>query len=240
MVFTVTVVLILIISAAWKVLNTFWLRPKRLERLLRKQGFKGNSYRFLVGDVQEMVKERKEAKSKPMPLSDDIVPRVWGFFNQTINKHGKFSFIWLGPTPKVIITDPELIKDVFNRNYDFQKPSANSLPSLLAIGLASYEGEKWRKHRRIINPAFNLEKLKIMLPAFYKSCNDMISKWEGMMSSNGSCEIDVWPFLQSLANDVIYQTAFGSNYDEGRRIFELQKEQAKLTMTVKMKIFVPG
>ncbi|KAK7257110.1 hypothetical protein RIF29_30838 [Crotalaria pallida] len=240
MVLTVIVPLILIIVPAWKVLNSFWLRPKRLERLLRKQGLKGNPYKFLVGDVKEMMKERKESRSKPMTLSDDIVPRVFPFFLHNLNKHGKNSFIWFGPKPRVVVTDPELIKDIFNKNFDFQKPSSNPFLTLLATGLVSYEGEKWRKHRRIINPAFNLEKLKIMLPAFFKSCNDMISKWEGMMSSDGSCEMDVWPFLQNLTSDVISQTAFGSNYDEGRRIFELQREQAKLAMQVVMKMFIPG
>ncbi|MED6121607.1 hypothetical protein PIB30_031824 [Stylosanthes scabra] len=61
-----------------------------------------------------------------------------------------------------------------------------------------------------------------------------------MLSSNGSCEIDVWPFLQNLASDVISRAAFGSSYEEGIRIFELQKEQLKLTMEVITKIYIPG
>jgi len=31
----------------------------------------------------------------------------------------------------------------------------------IAPGLVSYEGERWSKNRKIINPAFNLEKLKV-------------------------------------------------------------------------------
>ncbi|GAU51572.1 hypothetical protein TSUD_414230 [Trifolium subterraneum] len=79
-----------------------------------------------------------------------------------------------------------------------------------------------------------------MLPLFFKSCNDLISKWEEMLSSNGSCEIDVWPSIQNLSSDVIARTAFGSSYEEGVRIFQLQKEQAELTMEVLMKIYIPG
>ncbi|KAK7324469.1 hypothetical protein VNO77_28033 [Canavalia gladiata] len=233
-------VLILALIWAWKVLNWLWLRPKKLERLLREQGLHGNPYRFLFGDSKDFLKARKEAISKPMNLSDDIVPRVFSYFHRSVNKNGKNSFIWFGPVPRVIITDPELIKDVFNKIYDFPKPSTNPLVRLLVPGLVSYEGEKWNKHRKIINPAFHLEKLKNMLPLFVKCCDELISKWEEMLSTDGSCEMDVWPFLQNLTRDVIARTAFGSSYEEGRRIFELLKEQANLAMKVMLKVYIPG
>lgn len=79
-----------------------------------------------------------------------------------------------------------------------------------------------------------------MLPIFFKSCNDLISKWEGMLSSDGSCEMDVWPFLLNLASDVISRTAFGSSYEEGKRVFQLQKEHAELTMRIIMTVYIPG
>jgi len=40
----------------------------------------------------------------------------------------------------------------------------------------------------------------------------------GMLSSDGKCEIDIWPFLQKLTCDVISRTAFGSSYAEGQNI----------------------
>jgi len=64
----------------------------------------------------------------------------------------------------VTLTDPELIKDVLNKISDFRKPEANPLAKLLATGLVNYDGEKWNKHRRLINPAFSLEKLKVSFP----------------------------------------------------------------------------
>ena len=56
----------------------------------------------------------------------------------------------------------------------------------------------------------------------------MISQWEWLISEDGSCELDVWPYLENLSSDVISRIAFGSSYNDGRRIFELQKEQAQL------------
>ncbi|KAK7401718.1 hypothetical protein VNO78_13420 [Psophocarpus tetragonolobus] len=235
-----TLILILTLICTLKVLNWVWLRPKRFERLLRQQGFKGNPYKLFLGDSKELLKMRNEALSKPINLSDDIVPRVVSFDQHIVNKYGKNSFIWIGPKPRVMISDPEQIKDVFNKIHDFPKPLLHPLVKLLASGLAGYEGEKWSTHRRIINPAFNLEKLKIMLPLFFKSCNDMVNKWEEMLSSDGSCELDAWPFLQNLASDVISRSAFGSSYDEGRRIFQLLREQIQILINELLKVQIPG
>lgn len=74
---------------------------------------------------------------------------------------GKNCFIWIGPKPRVYIMDPELIKDVFTNIGEFRKPRINPLSRLLSLGVVSYEGEKWAKHRKIINPAFRIEKLKV-------------------------------------------------------------------------------
>ncbi|KAJ7981935.1 putative Cytochrome P450 [Quillaja saponaria] len=136
--------------------------------------------------------------------------------------------------------DPEQIKDIFTKIYDFQKSHSNPLTKFVSSGLANYEGGKWAKHRKIINPAFNLEKLKLMLPTFHQSCDDMMSNWEALVSPKGSYELDIWPSLQNFSCDAISQTAFGSSYEEGRRIFELLKEQAELAMKVIQSLYIPG
>ncbi|XP_030492227.2 cytochrome P450 CYP72A219 [Cannabis sativa] len=237
--------ILIAVTWIWRVVDWVWLRPKRLEKGLRKQGFKGNPYRFLFGDLKESSKLIKEATSKPINLSDDVNPRIFPFLDLTVKKYGKDSFIWIGPTPRVNITNPQLLKDILTKLDDFPKPRVNPLVLLLATGLANYEGDKWVKHRRLINQAFHMEKLKHMVPAFYVSCNEMLTKWEQLMvKQNGSdkeCgEIDVWPYLQNMTGDVISRTAFGSSYEEAKTIFQLQKEQAELAMKALRTVYVPG
>jgi cytochrome P450 len=148
--------------------------------------------------------------------------------------------VWLGPTPRLTITDPKLIKEILSKTDVFQKPALNPLGKLLVAGLISYEGEKWATHRNLVNPAFHLEKLKLMVPAMYSSCSEMISKWEVLVSTKGSCELDVWTHLSNLTADVISRTAFGSDYDEGKQIFQLQKELTNIMMQLLRSIYIPG
>ncbi|XP_049386888.1 cytochrome P450 CYP72A219-like [Solanum stenotomum] len=159
---TICVAILLIYT--WKVLNWAWFRPKKLEINFRQNGLKGNPYKLLYGDLNELTKSIVEAKSKPINFSDDIAQRLIPFFLDSINKNGKSSFMWLGPYPVILITDPEHLKEIFTKNYVYLKQNhPNPMTKLLAQGLANIEGDKWAKHRKIINPVFHVEKLKVLL-----------------------------------------------------------------------------
>lgn len=227
---------------AWKILNLVWVKPKKIEKILREQGLRGNSYTPLVGDMREITKMSKEATAKPLRLDDDFLPRIIPFILKTIKTHGENSFVWFGPKPAVIIMDPEIIREIMTKSYTYQKIQGNRLTKLLAQGIATYETDKWAKHRRLMNPAFYLEKLKLMLPAFELSCGEVLNKWEERIaaSEDGCCELDVWPYLQTMTSDAISRTAFGSNYEDGRRIFELQKELVELLLKNIVSFFIPG
>ncbi|GMJ05359.1 cytochrome P450, family 72, subfamily A, polypeptide 15 [Hibiscus trionum] len=230
----------LLLIWGWRVLNWAWLTPKRLERCLRQQGFTGNPYRSMSGDIKQMFGLSRQTRAKPMPLSDDIEPYVTPFFHQIVNKYGKDSFVWFGTRPRVAIMDPEKIREIFTKFTDFQKVHNNPVLRLLVSGLANLEGDHWSKHRKIINPAFHQDKLKNMLPAFYQSCSEMISKWENMVSTEGCNEIDVWPYLVTMTRDVISRAAFGSSFEEGRRIFELLDDQLNLLIKAVQSFYIPG
>ncbi|XP_031389515.1 cytochrome P450 CYP72A219-like isoform X3 [Punica granatum] len=79
-----------------------------------------------------------------------------------------------------------------------------------------------------------------MLPACYLSCNEMVTRWEKLISAEESVELNAWPDLQNLTRDVISRTAFGSSYEEGKRIFELQIEQLELAIQSMQTIYIPG
>ncbi|CAN0905259.1 Cytochrome P450 72A15 [Linum grandiflorum] len=237
----VALVIVGITTWVWKVLNWVWFKPKKLEKYLRNQGFHGRSYRVLMGDLKENIQMKKEARSRSFDFTQDPALRVLPLSRHTVNTYGKKTFTWFGPIPRVHIMNPEDIKEVFTKTFEYTKSRGNPLVKMLAAGLASYNGEKWAQHRRIINPAFHQEKLKLMVPVFYESCKETTDIWEKLVVSNGgSSEVDVWPYLQNMTCDIISRTAFGSNYKEGKRIFDLLKEQSLLVMQVVQQVYIPG
>ncbi|KAJ6795179.1 cytochrome P450 72A15-like isoform X1 [Iris pallida] len=234
--------LLLLLWVGARAAEWLWWKPWRLERALRAQGLKGTPYRFLYGDLKESFKLSMEAKSKPMSSSShDIIPRVLPFLQSSMEQYGKISFTWHGPVPTLSIADPELIREVLAKKFGhFAKPKISPMGKLLVKGLANNDGERWAKHRRILNPAFHVEKLKRMLPALHACCGELIDRWDELVGPGGSCEVDVWPELQSFTGDVISRTAFGSSYEVGRRIFQLQGEQAELLIQSSRYMHIPG
>nr|XP_018679864.1 PREDICTED: cytochrome P450 72A13-like isoform X1 [Musa acuminata subsp. malaccensis] len=236
--------LLLLACAVWA-LNCAWWRPRRQDRLLRAQGLQGTPYRFLRGDLKEDERLLAQALSKPMPLSHHIIPRVEPFLHAAMNDlvsiAGSRFFSWFGPVPRVMIMDPEFVREILSNKFGhFERETLSPVGRALVTGLLSYNGGKWAKHRRILNPAFHVEKLKRMLPAFSTSCGDLVGRWENLVGQEGSCELDVWPEFQYFTGDVISRAAFSSNYEEGRRIFQLQLELAQLVVQAIHSAYIPG
>ncbi|KAL8142255.1 hypothetical protein V2J09_015287 [Rumex salicifolius] len=240
---TATNVAVALVVAAWlwSMLNWVLLRPMRLERFLRKQGISGNAYRFFHGDMKQIQAMRAEATCNPMPtLSHDYLPRLRPFLHHTIQRYGKNCLMWNGPIPVVNIGEVELVREILGRYNEFQKPRSNPIISrLLICGLISYEGQKWAHHRKLLNPAFHMHKLKLMVPAFYTSCSEMVRMWDDKLC-NSEHEIDVSGDLTTLSADTISRAAFGSSYEEGKRIFELIKEILIVADEIGQSVYFPG
>ncbi|KAK9092519.1 hypothetical protein Syun_027430 [Stephania yunnanensis] len=151
-----------LILCAWKVFDWLWWKPKRLERYFREQGIEGPSYKLIHGNLKEDAVASMEAIAKPMKsFSHAIAPRICPFLHQSLDKYGKVSLFWTGGTPRLNIMDADLVRDVLtNKSGHFITVTANPYEKVFVTGLVGLNGGKWAKHRKIINPAFHLEKLK--------------------------------------------------------------------------------
>lgn len=73
-----------------------------------------------------------------------------------------------------------------------------------------------------------------------KSMEAAVMKWSEEMSNAGKVEVEVSDWFQNLVEDVITRATFGSSYEEGRAIFELQSQQMQHATEAYQKVFIPG
>ncbi|KAL5553578.1 hypothetical protein UlMin_040979 [Ulmus minor] len=208
-----------LLLALFKFLHKLWWTPTRIQNLMGLQGIKGPSYRLFYGNTKEILSMMKVAMGKPLGLSNNIFPHVHPHINSWIDIYGKNFLLWYGHQPHLVLSEPELIKQVLN-NKDklYTKVGIDGfIKRLLGNSILSKEGEKWAKSRKVANHAFHAESLKGMIPAMISSSEMMLERWEKYKGK----ETEVFEEFRLLTSEVISRTAFGSSYLEGKKIFDM-------------------
>ncbi|XP_023546125.1 cytochrome P450 734A1-like [Cucurbita pepo subsp. pepo] len=221
-----------------------WWRPRKIEHHFCRQGIRGPPYRFFIGNVKEIVGMMIKASSDhSFPNSShNILPRVLPFYHHWKKIYGSKFLVWFGPTVRLAVSDPDLIREIFTSKSELcEKNEPHPLVKQLeGDGLLSLKGQKWALHRKIISPSFHMDNLKLLIPVMAKSVVEMLEKWSAMSADSGEVEIEVSEWFQTLTEDVITRTAFGSSYEDGKAIFRLQAQQMILASQAFDKVYIPG
>lgn len=160
---SILLLLLLLLTILLKVLYSTFLFPWRIQTHFRNQGITGPPYRPIIGNSADIRRLFAEAQSKPIPFHHDILCRALPFYFRWSGEYGKTFLYWFGSTPRLAISDPDMIKEVLvNTHGLFRRIPFNPLSRVLfGEGLIGLDGEKWVARRRIANQAFNLERVKV-------------------------------------------------------------------------------
>ena len=152
--------------------------PRRLERRLRQQGIRGPPRRLLSGNAADYGALIAAAKSAPLAsFHHAVVGRVAPEYREWAARYGRPFVFWFGPRPRLVVYGPEVARTVLadsTGTFDKAGSGGSGNPQarqLMGEGLVGLSGETWARHRRVIAPAFNMERVKV------SKCSFKTSNW---------------------------------------------------------------
>ncbi|KAI3977250.1 hypothetical protein MKX01_035980 [Papaver californicum] len=229
-----------LLFALIKFLHKVWFNPIYIQRVFQSQGIKGPPYKFFHGNTKEMFNMRRESMSRPpMKLSThDALAQIQPHIHSWIRLYGKTFLTWYGTRAQLIVTDPDLIKQVLNnRDGTFTKRKIDGyIKKIFGDGLVTNRGEKWFKSRKLADHAFHAERLKGLVPTMVTEVEIMLERWK----YHEGKEIEVSKEFRLLSAEVISKTAFGSNYMQGKEIFDLLTKLISIFSANFNKLALPG
>ncbi|KAI3452928.1 hypothetical protein Pfo_009591 [Paulownia fortunei] len=218
-------------------LHKVWWIPTRTRYSMESQGIRGPSYRFIRGNTDEISRMKENSMRGNMDLSHDIFSRTLPHFYSWINIYGKVFYFWNGDRAELVVTEPELVKEVLTNSVSYSRTETDKyIRKIIGDGIVACEGEKWVKLRKLANQAFHAENLKNMIPAMVESVEMMLEKWK----SHKTTEVDVCEEFRLLTSEVISRTAFGSSYSEGEKVFQMLRQLVIIISRNAYKIRIPG
>lgn len=166
-----------------------WRRRRMYELAAKIPGPKGVP---VIGNVFDVVGDTEETVRKTMAQFREYKPTY------------KY---WLGPLLLVALTDPRDLEIILN-NYKYTDKSHfyDVFHPLGGQGVFNAAGDKWRRNRKIISPAFNFNFLVQFVSIFHAMAMRLVNKMD--MRSDGR-SFDSYKLVELCTLDAIALTAMG-------------------------------
>ncbi|XP_040381073.1 cytochrome P450 709B1-like [Oryza brachyantha] len=243
----VAVVVVLVSTWLWSTVAQLVWRPYAVGRAFGRQGIRGPAYRLFVGSDGEKAAMLAATRGDVLDRRcHDIVPRVMPHYRAWMSRYGKVLVSWGGATPALCVGEYGMVRQILaDRTGLYGKPDPG--PALLALigkGLVFIDGDDWARHRRVVHPAFTMDKLKMMTKTMAECAREVIRAWEVRAAESPAGErrvqVEVGQQFQELTADVISHTAFGSSYQDGKEVFLAQRELQAIAISTFNSVRFPG
>ena len=126
---------------------------------------------------------------------------------------------------RFIINEPSGVRHVLldnAANYRKSELTRRLLEPGLGRGLLTSEGETWRRHRRIMAPAFDPRSMEGYAPIITRVTSELLARWDALANPS---EVDVGAAMMHTTLHIISRTMFSANSDEIVDVVERGVEQ---------------
>ncbi|XP_039749101.1 cytochrome P450 6a2-like [Pararge aegeria] len=178
------------------------------------------SYFYIIRTRNYWAKQNVK-HSVPIPLFGNHFLNFFGLKSMACistdlyNKYPKEKVVgyFRGPTPELIIRDPEIAKYILNVDFAHFYPrglARNEKKELLLKNIFHTDGDSWKLLRQRITPAFTTAKLKAMFPLVI-TCAEKLQCLGEVIVSKGDC--DVRELMARFSTEFIGACGFGIEMD---------------------------
>ena len=115
---------------------------------------------------------------------------------------------------RFIINEPSAIRHVLldnAANYRKSELTRRLLEPGLGRGLLTSEGETWRRHRRIMAPAFDRRSIESYAPVITAVTRDLLTRWDALPDAS---ELDVGAAMMHTTLHIISRAMISANSDQ--------------------------
>ncbi|XP_058761437.1 cytochrome P450 714A2-like [Vicia villosa] len=227
---------LIVISSVVILVEKVILRPRRIRKMLEKQGIKGPKPSFPFGNVTEMQKIRPQ-RPESADITEDWVYSLFPYFHTWKQQYGSLFTYSTGIKQHLYVEDGKVIKDLsVHMSPDLGRVEYlnKALLPMLGDGILRANGKSWIFQRNLIIAELFMSKVKTMVGYMEGSALEIVQKWERLIneSKDKVVEIVIENDLKVLSEDIISKACFGSDYQQGKYIFErLAGIQNKLSKT---------
>ncbi|KAF5288601.1 hypothetical protein FQA39_LY15380 [Lamprigera yunnana] len=137
----------------------------------------------------------------------DFIPRLAEYRKL----YGDVIKVYIGIKPAiVVISDIKLIEQILKSTKNLDKGSEYGfLSRWLGNGLLISKGDfRWKTHRKLIGPSFNMLKLEQFIEIFDSNTYALVNK---LKKEIGKPYFDVFNYISLCALDIIYEAAMGTS-----------------------------
>ncbi|CAH1367873.1 unnamed protein product [Tenebrio molitor] len=116
----------------------------------------------------------------------------------------------IGPFRKfILVSDYKFLETILSSTKLVKKSDDyNFFHPWLGTGLLTSDGHKWKKHRRVLTPAFHFQILEQFLEVFESCGNKIVKIFENEV---GKESIDIYPYVTLCTLDIICESIMGIN-----------------------------
>ncbi|XP_077968546.1 cytochrome P450 4F2-like [Styela clava] len=121
-----------------------------------------------------------------------------------MKKFPKVTLNWFGPFTFVLSTyHPDIIKPVLGSDTPKDNVSYRFIRPWIGDGLLTSYGDKWKRNRRLLTPAFHFDILKRYLVCFNDSVAELIKKWSTL--SENCVSVELFTDISAMTLDNLLQ-----------------------------------